>query len=247
MYWVQHINSIEQLAWEPCHNFTVLQRCSTSVEGHPSCRMQVSSALQQGKEDDLLLVEIDTQHHDSHHKTVIVGRLSFVQCEKCSNFCWVPFDNSFEIRVLWKQGNRSADAPFACPGNLSVSIWPLSWRSCPACPSWWWAPIVLSHNCSAQPSSRRWDQKPRCQPRICTPNVLLQKTICSILVLLELMLLFVHGISSWPLLLLLYHKWPYSVPACLWSDCQLLSGVQFVCCRNRWSFHRGTMTAAHMA
>ena len=38
-------------------------------------------------------------------------------------------------------------------------------------------------------------KKPRCQPSICTPNVLHQQTVCSILVLLELMLPFVHGIS----------------------------------------------------
>ena len=33
-------------------------------------------------EDDLLLVAIDTQHHDSHHKTVFEERLSRDQCEK---------------------------------------------------------------------------------------------------------------------------------------------------------------------
>ena len=38
--------------------------------------MQVSSILRQYKEDDLLLVVIDTQHHDSHRKTVLEERLS---------------------------------------------------------------------------------------------------------------------------------------------------------------------------
>ena len=60
---------------------------------------------------------------------------------------------------------------------------------------------------------------------ICSQDVLLQQTVCSILALPELMLPFVHGISSWPLLLLLFHWWPYSVPACFWFDCQLLLGT----------------------
>ena len=47
-------------------------------------------------------------------------------------------------------------------------------------------------------------EKTRCQPRICTPNVLLQQTDCSILVLLDMMLPFVHGIPFWLLFLLLF-------------------------------------------
>ena len=38
-------------------------------------RMQVSTVLQQCKEDDLLLVVIDTQHHGSCNKTVLEGKL----------------------------------------------------------------------------------------------------------------------------------------------------------------------------
>ena len=143
-------NSIDQIAWEPRHNYTVLcQGCSTSVGRHHACRVQVSSVLQQCKEDDLLLVAIDTQHHSSHHKTVLEGKLSQDQCERCSNFCWLPFGNSSEIPVLWKQGNPSADIPSFCPGNLSVPIWLSPWRSYLVCPSWWWAPMVQSHNFSA--------------------------------------------------------------------------------------------------
>ena len=37
--------------------------------------MQVSSILQQCKEDVLLLVAIDTQHHGSHHKIVLEEKL----------------------------------------------------------------------------------------------------------------------------------------------------------------------------
>ena len=67
-------NSIGQLAWEPCPNCTVpCPQCSTSVEGHHSYRVPVSSILQQCKEDDLLLVAFDTQHHDSHHKIDVKG------------------------------------------------------------------------------------------------------------------------------------------------------------------------------
>ena len=46
----------------------------------------------------------------------------------------------------------------------------------------------------------------RCQPWICTPNVVLQQTVCSILVLLELMLPFVQGVSFWLVFLLLFHR-----------------------------------------
>ena len=87
--------------------------------------MQVSSALLDYKVDDLLLVAVDTQRLVSHHKTVLAGKLSQDQCEKCSNLCWLPFASSSEIGVLWKQGTRSADIPSVCPGNLSVPIWPL--------------------------------------------------------------------------------------------------------------------------
>ena len=70
------LNSIDQLAWEPCHNYTVLcQGYYTSVEGHHSCRMQVSSVSEQCMEDVLLLVEADTQRHGSHHKTVLEEKL----------------------------------------------------------------------------------------------------------------------------------------------------------------------------
>ena len=37
-----------------------------------------------------------------------------------------------------------------------------------------------------------------------------------------MMLLFVHEFSSWPLLLLLLRRWPYSIPTYLWIVCQLL-------------------------
>ena len=93
--------------------------------------------------------------------------------------------------------------------------------------------------------SRRSIKKTHCQAKICTRDVSLQQTVCSIFVLPELMLSFVHGISSWSLLLLLFRKWPYSVPACLWFDCQLSLGLQHVCCLSRWSVRQGTMITAH--
>ena len=34
-----------------------------------------------------------------------------IDVRKCSNSCWLPFGNSSEIRVLWKQENPSADIP----------------------------------------------------------------------------------------------------------------------------------------
>ena len=44
-------------------------------EEHRSCHLQISSVLQQYLVDDLLLVAIDTRHHDSYHKTVLEERL----------------------------------------------------------------------------------------------------------------------------------------------------------------------------
>ena len=55
-------------------------------------------------------------------------------------------------------------------------------------------------------------KKPRCQPSICTPNVLLLQTVCSILVLLGLRLPFVHGISFHLLFLLPFSRLSYIVP-----------------------------------
>ena len=98
-------NNNAKIVSEPYHNYRVLcPECSTSVEGHHSCHKQAFSILQRYEEDDLLLVAIGTQHHDSHHKTVLARKLSWDQCEKCSNSCWLPFGNSSEICVLWKQG-----------------------------------------------------------------------------------------------------------------------------------------------
>ena len=39
--------------------------------------------------------------------------------------------------------------------------------------------------------------------------------------------LFVHEISSSLFFLLLFRRWPYSVPACFWIDCQLLLGLSW--------------------
>ena len=69
-------NSIDRLVWEQCQSYAVLCReCSTSVWGHHSCHMQVSSVLQQCMVDDLLLVAIDIPHHDSDHRIVLEGGL----------------------------------------------------------------------------------------------------------------------------------------------------------------------------
>ena len=90
-------------------NHTITTQCFVQdvlpASGQHSCNMQVSSVILQNKVNDLLLGVIDTQHPDSHHKTVFQGRLSQDQCEKCSNSCWLPCGNSSEIQVLWKQGS----------------------------------------------------------------------------------------------------------------------------------------------
>ena len=83
-------NSIYQVAWEPCHNYTgSCQRCSTSVGWHHSCHKQVSSILQQCMVDDLVLVVVDTQHHGSHHKIVLEEILFWDQYEKDPILCWL--------------------------------------------------------------------------------------------------------------------------------------------------------------
>ena len=175
-------NSIDQLAWETCHNYTVpCQRYPTSVWEPHSCHMQVSSILQQCMEDDLVLVVGDIQHHGSHHKIVLEGKLFWDQYEKDPIFCWLPCGNSSEIWVLWKQGNQSVSILSVCLGNLSIPIWSLLWG------------IVLFVRLDGEhPSSGHIlsglelphvdeIKKPRCQPRICTPDVSLQQTVCSIL------------------------------------------------------------------
>ena len=60
-------------------------------------------------------------------------------------------------------------------------------------------------------SSYQRDRKPHYQSRVSARGVSLQKTACSTLVLPGLMLLVVHGMSSWLLLLRLFHRWPYNV------------------------------------
>ena len=199
-------------------------------EGHHSRRMQVSSILQQCQEDDLLLVEVDTQHHGSHHRIVLEEQPFWNQYEKDPILCWLPFGNSLKIRVLWKQENQSVCSLSAWLGNLSIPIWLLLWGSCLVCLFWWWAPIVRSHNISAWLSSCRWDQKLRYQPRICTQDVLLQRIVRSILVLLGLMLPFVHEISFWLLFLLPFPQ--AAIQRSNMSDHQLPLELQLLCCRS---------------
>ena len=79
--------SIDRLLWEPCHSYAVLrQECSTSVWGHRPCHVQVSSVLQQSMVDDRLLVVVGTQHHDSHHKTVLEDCCFEINVEKIPTF-----------------------------------------------------------------------------------------------------------------------------------------------------------------
>ena len=65
--WVQHITT----SVNSCRNHMLCPKRSTSVEGHHSCHEQISSILQQLKEDDLVLVAIDTKRHDSQCGCVV--------------------------------------------------------------------------------------------------------------------------------------------------------------------------------
>ena len=128
--------------------------------------------MQQCKED-LLLVAIDTQHHDSHHQTVLAS----------------------EIWVLWKQGNLFVLETSQYPSGFDYE-----------------EVTLFEHPSSSHTFSRlhlphvdeikNQDLYSRC----------VASATCFILVLLELMLLFVHGISFWLLFLLPFRQWPYSVP-----------------------------------
>ena len=92
--------NIDQLVWESYHKCVVpFQECSTIVEVHHSYHMQVSSILQMYMVDGLLLVAVGTQHHDSHHKTVLEEWLFWDQCGKDPNFCQLPSGSSSEIQV----------------------------------------------------------------------------------------------------------------------------------------------------
>ena len=80
-------SNIGQLVLESYHNYTVLcQECSTSVEEHHSCRVQVSSILQQWMVDDLLLMAIGAQHHGSHHKIVLQKSCFEINVKKIPSF-----------------------------------------------------------------------------------------------------------------------------------------------------------------
>ena len=62
-------NSIDQLAWEPCHNYIVpCQGCSTSVGGHRSCRINFCWLPFEVN----LFVRLDGEHPSSGH---IISRL----------------------------------------------------------------------------------------------------------------------------------------------------------------------------
>ena len=92
----------------------------------------------------------------------------------------------------------SADIPSVCPGNLSavsdirLKEVTLSVR------------VYGEHPSSCHVISRL--NLPPIEIKNLVANVLLQQTVCSILVLLELMLSSVHGISFWLLFLLLLRK-----------------------------------------
>ena len=119
-------NNIYQLAWEPDQNYQVLcQGCSTSVKAHHSCHKEDPSILQQYKEGDVLLVALDTLHHDSHYKTVLEGKLPSDQNENVPILTGCHLANSSDIQDLWKQGNLSVEIPSVCLGNLSIPILPL--------------------------------------------------------------------------------------------------------------------------
>ena len=67
-------STIDQLVLESYHKCILLcQELCTIVEEHHSYHMQVSSIFQQYMVDDLLLVAVDIQHHDSHHKIVVLN------------------------------------------------------------------------------------------------------------------------------------------------------------------------------
>ena len=106
-------NSMDQLVWEPCHRYTVpCQGCSARFLQSCSNVWRMTCFWWQW----------------THNITVHIIRPLMKCCfeinvKKDPNFCWLPVGNSSEIRVLWKQGNLSADIPSVCPGNLSVPIW----------------------------------------------------------------------------------------------------------------------------
>ena len=121
-------NTIDQLVWEPCHTTQCLVKDVPPASGgiiHAICRFLQS--CRNVWRSDLLLVAIDTQHHSSHHKTVLEEKLSQDQCGKDLNFC---------LAAIW-QLNRNPGLVEAgesvCNYSLCLSWNPLSIysRLCP--------------------------------------------------------------------------------------------------------------------
>ena len=115
-------SNIDQLVWESYHKCVVLsQECSTKVEVHHSYQKLVSSILQQCVVDDLRLVAVGTQHHDSRHKTFLEKRLLWKRSQLLLAAIWQLIRNP-GLAVAGKS---------VCLGNLSVPISPFALRKLP--------------------------------------------------------------------------------------------------------------------
>ncbi len=111
---------------------------------------------------------------------------------------------SQNLQAAVSQLIRNLGLAFCLFGKHRVLLWFLFWGKCTACLCSWSAPIFQSHTFSVWPSWCQQNQKLHGQPRICTQDLSYQRTVCSIIVLLKLMLPFVHGVSLWLLFLSLF-------------------------------------------
>ena len=162
-------------------------------EMHHSCHMQVSSILQQCMDDDLLLVVGDTQHHGSHHRNVLEEKLVWDQYEKVSILDRLPFDS---CKVLFLLGLET----FQYPSGLCSEEVALLVRLDGEHPSF--GHIISRLELPHVDEIKNFVVN----PRICAQDVLLQRTVKSILLLLGLMRPFVHEISFWLLFLLPFRR-----------------------------------------
>ena len=189
---------------------------------------------------------IDTQHHDSHNKTVFEGKRSQDLCEN------VPTLTGFHLATHPKSGS--------CGSSESVCWYSvcLSWKPLNAHFVFAFKEVTLFARLDSKHPSSGYiiprfalPQINKIENFIINPGFVSPKcfasALCNILLLLWLRLPLVHEISFSFLFLLPFRRSSYILPTHLEFDRQLLLELQLVCYWSYWSSHWGTMIVVHKA